>query len=345
TVLAWLLISAHNKAIHDLIRDNRSLAPAVYLGSAVLLGLVLSSLNRLLYRILEGYLGWPRALSGLGHSRQIDRRQRLIDHEETLRLTRLDDLGELDESGQAKLAERRNSRRLRRLSKKFGPSRVTTWLDRIAPHSAESQEAVQRRRKDMAIARLELANALAAEKLRRYPSNVRRVAPTRLGNSIMRLEEYGHDRFRLDPQVWWYELTAVVPEEVRNQVNRARTGVDFLVCLLAGHVTVAIAALVIWEASPRANGLAPLTAACLLVLAVLWYRTAVGTVDDWASAVRAMVNLGRVPLATALGLNLPETLAQERELWEAAEKIARGAPLSPGDEAILDQHRTGAPEG
>ena len=36
----------------------------------------------------------------------------------------------------------------------------------------------------------------------------------------------------------------------------------------------------------------------------------------WLNAVQAMVNVGRIPLAESLGFALPETLDQERVLWQ-----------------------------
>jgi hypothetical protein len=76
----------------------------------------------------------------------------------------------------------------------------------------------------------------------------------------------------------------------------------------------------------------------LLVVAHLWYRAAVITTDDWAAAVRAMVNVGRVPLAQALGLRLPDGLADERTMWTLSSQLTR---LAYDDRATqLDKYRT-----
>ncbi|MFG2490359.1 hypothetical protein ACGFSD_04685 [Streptomyces caniferus] len=56
------------------------------------------------------------------------------------------------------------------------------------------------------------------ERLARYPVADDQIAPTRLGNAIRRFEEYGYDRYRLDTQVLWNELTGCVPDQVRRQV-------------------------------------------------------------------------------------------------------------------------------
>ena len=52
------------------------------------------------------------------------------------------------------------------------------------------------------------------------------------------------------------------------------------------------------------------------------YRIAVVATDDWAGAVRAMVNLGRQPLATSIGLTLPNTIDEERVMWSLTTELA-----------------------
>jgi len=78
----------------------------------------------------------------------------------------------------------------------------------------------------------------------------------------------------------------------------------------------------------------------LLALTPLWYRLAITTTDGYAAAVRALVNTGREPLATAMGLRLPPTLAAEREMWSLASKLVR---LSYHEKAVdLDRFRARA---
>jgi hypothetical protein len=153
-----------------------------------------------------------------------------------------------------------------------------------------------------------------AERLR-YPVDDGQVAPTRLGNAIRRFEEYGYDRYRLDSQTLWYELTAAAPKPLSQQIDTARAGVDFFVCLLYGQLLVALITVASLGA-PHSRVL-PLavTAACLIILIPVWYRLAWVTTDDWALAVRALVDLGRKPLAERAGLCLPHELDREREMW------------------------------
>ncbi|SEC26302.1 hypothetical protein SAMN04490357_1582 [Streptomyces misionensis] len=180
--------------------------------------------------------------------------------------------------------------------------------------------------------------ALLKERLHRYPLDDRQVAPTQLGNAIRRFEEYGYDRFRLDSQVLWHELNAAAPDSARQQTDDARMSVDFFISLLYGHLLVVAAAIVdlaVGNASPP--WLVAVTIAGLL-LTMLWYRLAVVATDEWAGAVRAMVNLGQHPLAAAFGLTLPQRVEDERAMWRLTSHLV-GTGFSPGLSA-LDAYRT-----
>jgi hypothetical protein len=245
-----------------------------------------------LYRLLEGYLGWPRPLYQRARARQLSRKHLL-----------------------------RN-----RLDAAFLANRETSGTMTYPEHQTLQQfrtHPVTRRYVDKDIRRGPVWLNLLDERLHRYPVDDRQVTPTRLGNAIRRFEEYGYDRFRLDSQVLWHELNAVVPDPARKQAEDARTNVDFFVCLLWGHLLVAVSAIV--ELATRTAGQPYLVGgalAGLLILSGIWYRVAVVATDEWAGAVRAMINLGRQPLATALGLQLPESIDDERVMWTLAGKLA-----------------------
>ncbi|MFJ9900501.1 hypothetical protein ACIQPR_44940 [Streptomyces sp. NPDC091280] len=240
-------------------------------------------------------------LAGCRRNRRI--KAHLADRLTVLRLERRQcDEGDLPPEASEQLAQLLAQRRLRR----------TVTRDR-------RRTAVQR--------------ALIQERLARYPIDDDQMAPTRLGNAIRRFEEYGWDRYRLDTQLLWNELTGCVPDQVRRQVDLARTSVDFFVALLFGHVAAGIlAALTLTTARPDTPLLLS-TIAVLFGLVPLWYRSAVAATDEWAAAVRALVNSGRKPLADCLGLALPATLAAERDMWAMVSRLVpyheRAAALDP----------------
>ncbi|MDI3409065.1 hypothetical protein [Streptomyces cavernicola] len=215
------------------------------------------------------------------------------------------------------------------------------WPAWAYDHGCRVQRARRQRIKD----RLETPDARLSpirlgvlhERAERYPHRDEQVGPTSLANAIRRFEEYGHDRYRLDTQVLWNELMAAVPPQTSRAAETSRTSVDFFVALLYGHAGVAVAAL---AALPVAEDRALVLSAAALLCALvpLWYRSAVVATDEWAAAVRALVNLGRKPLADALGLELPQELAAERTMWRLVTRMSR-RPYHPAAEEAFAPFR------
>jgi hypothetical protein len=275
------------------------------------LGLTLAALQTPLYRILEGYLGWPERLYQAGRRRQLANKHLLQNRLDAASLVSWEAAGTLSDTDGQVLAEFRShpvTGRFAAADARKGP----VWL------------------------------SLLDERLHRYPADDRQVTPTRLGNAIRRFEEYGYDRFRFDSQVLWHELNAAVPESARKQAEDARTNVDFFVCLLYGHLLVAASACVeLGVETPTRPWLVAGAIIGLPLLAAVWYRVAVVAVDDWAGAVRAMVNLGRLPLATSIGLTLPNTIDDERVMWSLATEFAAG-PYTQETIGALNEFRVKA---
>ncbi|MFC0527270.1 hypothetical protein [Phytohabitans kaempferiae] len=290
--------------------------------AAVVVGLLLAAVQTPLYRLLEGYVGWrpkvgephgwrPGAVLERWRRRQIERRQVLLGRVDLVELTQLEDAGRLtDADDRERLAEVRAD-------------------PRLEPYRAD-------------LARSASQLGLLRERLGRYPVDERQVVPTRLGNAIRRLEEYGYDRFRLDSQRMWYELSAAAPERTTKQVEQARTTVDMTIAMLYGNLLLAVATLgCTLVAAPGAWPLY-LLAVAAFALTRVWYELAIRATDDWAAGVRSLVNLGRQPLAEAMGLRLPDTIAAERDMWsKVASTVAR--PYHPR-RAALDKYRAAPPE-
>ncbi len=218
------------------------------------------------------------------------------------------------------------------------PPEETEWdrrarLDKIR----RSAEFTSMRRRDQR--RSAPQRALLREEQRRYPIDNDQVVPTKLGNAIRRLEEYGSNRYLLDSQILWSRLIAVVPDAARKQVDNAQIGVDFFVCLLYGHIAVALtaAATLFFAVHPHLSALLVATFVPL-VFVPIWYRLAVVTTDQWTAAVQALVDLGRQPLAAALGLVMPPTVEEERTMWERVSRFA-SREYNPERAKMLDEFR------
>jgi hypothetical protein len=172
----------------------------------------------------------------------------------------------------------------------------------------------------------------------RFPIEAGQLAPTRFGNAMRAFETFGVDRYRLDSQAFWVELTTVVPDHLRGELGRARAAVDFFVAQVFLATLFAAASLVVWLGDPagRAGSLvAGLVAAGLLPV---FYRGAVASTTYWNSTVRALVNVGRPALAKQLGLRLPSALADERVMWERAAAL-NYYPFEESWVSLLDEFR------
>ena len=150
------------------------------------------------------------------------------------------------------------------------------------------------------------------EHFKRFPVD-EATAPTRLANAIRAMERYGWEQFQLDSSSFYEELSAVCPEGIRNRPNSTKASVDMFVALTSFSIILSVAVTGIAVASNQSS-LAILPITCLS-LALLFYRLAVLQCDKWRSAMQAMINLGRKPLAEALGYTLPPEPKAEREFW------------------------------
>jgi hypothetical protein len=296
------------QALASSSRASAARSTGFALAGTLVLGLSLAALQTPLYRILEGYLGWPEWLFQVGRRRMLSRKHLLQNRLDAADLALREAAGNLPE-GEAQVLSAFRSHPVTGRFTASDARRGPVWLN------------------------------LLEERLDRFPSGDEQVNATLLGNAIRRFEEYGYDRFLFDSQVLWQELYAVVPDPVRKQTEDARANVDFFVCLLYGHLLVAAAALIDFAVTSPAKPL-PLLATIigLPLLAVVWYRVSVVATDDWAGSVRALVNLGRQPLAASMGLELPKAIIEERRMWSLAVEFVRN-PYSPEMNA-LDEYRS-----
>jgi hypothetical protein len=179
-----------------------------------------------------------------------------------------------------------------------------------------------------------LERALAYEELRRFPDSDEQVAPSRLGNAIRAFETYAEDRYQLNSQLLWVELYVAVPDALRAEHDQARASVDFFVNSIWQLAILGVTSLVVVIFSGHFSPLILF----LVVLAAepLFYRGAISSTSYWRSAVQAIVDTGRVPLATNLGLVIPDALEEERQMWQ---EVARFVFYEYKGEDKLDNYR------
>jgi hypothetical protein len=291
---------------HDLGKASVANKTIAVVAVALVIGLLLNALQTPLYRVLEGYL-WPGRVARKRRAHFLKKKHMLQKRLEAIYYRMQDELTAEQNQRLAKLEE-----------------------------DPEVHKHAKRDRN------LTTVQAALRRESTRYPADDDQVAPTRLGNAIRLLETYGFDRYCLDSQTLWYELIAAVPKELNRQIDTARSGVDFFICLLYGHLLVAVAALASLGASQAHPAVLLITAAVLVTLTFPWYWLACINTDEWAAAVRALVNLGRRALAERLGLRLPRDLVRERQMWLRYAQMV----LEPYDEdyaADLNEFRVAGP--
>ena len=128
-LVGWILPAAINIAVvlfllpdlagvKSLTDLSQSSTGVVVLVAALLLGLTMAALQTPLYRVLEGYLGWPNVLYRWGQQRQLARKRLLVDRTTFARLIAAERDGTLDEAGKAGLEAMRAHPVLRRYGKR-----------------------------------------------------------------------------------------------------------------------------------------------------------------------------------------------------------------------------------
>lgn len=195
-----------------------------------------------------------------------------------------------------------------------------SWFDRRSEHHRQRKQQL-RKEFDALPAEQSLARARVWERYRAYPDDDGQVGPTELQNALRAFETFADNRYGFDSQSLWTELTASCPKIVNDEQERARASVEFFVALFWGTLLVALCSFgavpLGWTATHSLSVGLLVFAAVLPAVAYGWYRAAVASVPYWRVTVQAMVNLGRLPLASSLGLRVPATLAEEREMWTA----------------------------
>jgi len=151
--------------------------------------------------------------------------------------------------------------------------------------------------------------------VKRYPRDAASVRSTLLGNALTSMEHWSSTRYQLDSQTMWHELLAVSSDNVRRDVDEGRAPVDFYVSAVANMTVLAVTALVVGVVTPQHQAIVIGVLAAFTV--PYSYRSAVRNTVDWAQSVKAMVNVGRHDLARAMGLQIPQGLKNERDMWSA----------------------------
>jgi hypothetical protein len=179
-----------------------------------------------------------------------------------------------------------------------------------------------------------------AEELWRIPND--HLLPTTLGNALRVPEKYGADRFNLESLILWQELCSVAPSYLLDELDRTRSRMDFFVALW--YLSILFGAATAYVALRDHMKIDMVIVATLAFLStVFWYRMTVVSSSYYGMTIKSLVNVGRIKLAEAFGLQLPQTIEEEREMWNLITHfVAQG--LDAANENKLDRFRKPAEE-
>lgn len=170
-----------------------------------------------------------------------------------------------------------------------------------------------------------------------YPRDPTWVQPTRFGNRLAALDDYAHQRYGIDTSTLWSRLWGVLEDKQQDEFRNAEQGVTALVnmwlvfCLLAVAMAVAEVLEVprVWGAGARIDVRAIGFMLGAALLAFLAYSAAVTAVGGMAEVMYRWIDLKRLDLLKALGLEPPRTVAEEATLFKELESFyAQAAPVS-----------------
>ncbi len=171
--------------------------------------------------------------------------------------------------------------------------------------------------------------ALLREAYKLFPGYARDFLPTRLGNALRAAERYGYERYCLDTQVLWYELGAVTPEPLSQDLDSVRGMVDFFVS--AATLSVIYALITASVATAKTDWVFAVCALVGVVLSRLSYLRAARGVGAIAKTQQAIVNVSRGKLAGLFGLAVPADMHDEKEMWSALVAFVRDGTADDQD--------------
>lgn len=192
-----------------------------------------------------------------------------------------------------------------------------SWLIRRCVRSARRRWQRLNERMDRALQKGQASryNRLYARLYTAYPREEALLMPTRLGNVLRAAEEYSWLAYNLDAPTIWPRLVQVLPSEFASQLEGASMPlISMLFCAtLSGVFAVTGGAWALFGGERWLLALAVLLGG--IALSVACYESAAQRAGEYGTLIRAAFDLYRHKLLKEIGLNVPKSLAQERQLW------------------------------
>jgi hypothetical protein len=186
----------------------------------------------------------------------------------------------------------------------------------LIPLRVRLQRFVRRLEKEETIRRQTLGHRLDMEF---GPEDI--TTATRLGNLLTAIDTYPVRRYHLEGGMFWPHLEQMMKGDLREEIQNQRILLDFLLALatLSGLLAVIILIIGPWL---WPGYMLYLVAGVIAGISFFFYKCSIPTAMAMGRGLRAGCDLYRRELLSALGVNLPNTLEEERILWARLSRLA-----------------------
>ncbi|AKB69249.1 MAG: hypothetical protein AAGU10_13950 [Methanosarcina mazei] len=148
-----------------------------------------------------------------------------------------------------------------------------------------------------------------------YPSKAELIMSTRLGNTLRAAEYYSTTVYGMDSNFWWPRLWFLLPDRVREEIDKSLTPIVALLNFSSLIVFVAVfGSAYLWQVGFGWQRWLVLLVG--IILAFISYRAAVAQTENYGENIRAAIDLYRFELLKALRQPLPKNRDEEIERWE-----------------------------
>lgn len=198
----------------------------------------------------------------------------------------------------------------------YNPARLLTfWSTHVFDQLTAEHDRIEAKRVDGKMPRA-LVSAHFRMRYRlgnEFPEERRLLLPTRFGNILRAFERYPQVVYSMDSIHTWPRLQALIPEKYASLLDDAKAQLDFWVNLWFGCVLLAIGVLGLFAYVRDYNlGIAFAAAVILAITAAKFGQTAAA---QWGVLVKGAFDLYRGDLCKQLGLEMPESIDNERQMW------------------------------
>jgi len=156
-----------------------------------------------------------------------------------------------------------------------------------------------------------------------FPSEKHRLLPTEVGNTLAAFEQYSQKRYGIDSISVWPRMVPILGKNgFASYVEREKASFDFLVNLLVMLVILSLEFIGLSLLQLSAKWL--LWLVITVPMAYLAFKTLTTNALYWGDMVKVAFDLFRHDLREALLFRTPDSLEEEKQIWEEISAFIAG---------------------